>query len=305
VNKFNNLFFDENYEILSFDRFSSGENKFIGKGIKCRFCKKDKSETTFLNVSHAIPQLLGNKRIILLDECDSCNKFFSENLEDHFGKYTKPYRTFSRIKGSKNKIASYKSKDGFTTISVNKEQQDIEFFIQPESNMFFDELSNSIKITLDFESHIPVAVYKTLVKIALSLIEDETELLAFQGTIKWLLERDHSIHAMLPLTMQTQFIENGEAINGGFVCLFRRKEGHPVPYAIFIVGFRSWVYQIQVPSYLDGQSFGVNGLSFSYLKPPYFHIPCEKTFKDEVDLSNPEKQSFSKTWTIKYGDVAL
>lgn len=97
----NNLFFDENYEILSFDRYNSGEKKFIGNGTKCRFCENDKSKTTFSNESHAIPESIGNKKIILRDECDICNRFFSENLEDHFDKYTKPYRTFARIKGKK------------------------------------------------------------------------------------------------------------------------------------------------------------------------------------------------------------
>ena len=289
MNKYNNLFYDENYEILSFDRYSSGEKKFIGNGIKCRFCKKDKSETTFSNKSHAIPESIGNKKIILRDECDICNKFFSENLEDHFDKYTKPYRTFARIKGKK-KIPTYKSKDHQTRISVDN-QQDIEIFIPLESKI--DAQSNTIKILLDFEPHIPAAVYKTLVKMALSLIEEEeeNEILAFQVTIKWLLEKDHSKHFMFPLKMLTQFIGNGDALNS-FVCLLRRKEGKIVPYAIFVIGFGNWVYQIFVPSHLDSQP-----CSYSI---PYLHIPCNIVSKEVVDLSSSEKKSFSETRTIQY-----
>lgn len=153
-----------------------------------------------------------------------------------------------------------------------------------------DEPSNSIKIPLDFEPHIPAAVYKTLVKMALSLIEEEKEVSAFQMTIKWLLEKDHSKHFMLPLKMQAQFIEND--ILESFVCLLRRKEGKNVPYAIFIIGFGNWLYQIIVPSHLDGESF-------SYMIP-YFYIPIEKVFVKTVDLSISEKQSFSQILILKY-----
>jgi len=288
VNEYSNLFFDENYEIISSDRYSLGKKKFIGNGIKCRFCENDKSKTTFSNESHAIPRFIGNKRIILRDECDVCNEFFSKNLENHFDKYTKPHRTFGRIKRY-TKIPTYKSKDKQTRISVDKER-DVEIFIPLESDI--DMLSNPIKIPLDFEPHIPTAVYKTLVKMALSIIENEDEMLAFKITIKWLLEKDHSKHFMLPLKMQVQFIENGDTIND-FVCLFRRKEGKTeVPYAIFAIGFGSWVYQIIVPSHLDGQLF-----SYS---TPYLYIPCEKVSAKVVDLSDSEKQSFSETWNLKY-----
>ena len=215
------------------------------------------------------------------------NKFFSENLEDHFDKYTKPYRTFARIKGKKNKIPTYKSKNKQTRISVDKEQG-IEIFLPLESKV--DVSSNSIIIPLDFEPHIPVAVYKTLVKMALSLIEDEKEVSAFQMTIKWLLEKDHTKHFMLPLKMQAQFVEND--ILESFVCLFRRKEGKNVPYAIFIISFGNWLYQIIVPSHLDGESF--------LYMIPYFYIPIEKVFVKTVDLSITEKQSFSQILILKY-----
>lgn len=294
--KYNNSFFDENYETLSLEIYSSGKNKFIGDGVKCRFCKKDKSETTFSNISHAIPQAIGNKRIILRDECDICNKFFSENLEDHFDKYTKPYRTFARIKGE-SKIPTYKSKNKKTRISVDKER-DIEIFL-PVGSDIFDNTSNSMKISLDFEPHIPAAVYKALVKMALSLIEDEKELSAFQITIKWILEKDHSKHFVHPLKMQIQFIENGAILRDGFVCFLRRKKGKFVPYAIFVIGFGNWIYQILVPSHLDGQvTLCENSQSFLY-SIPYFYIPCE-SIKKVVDLSCPEKKSFSEKVTLKY-----
>lgn len=246
-------FFDENYDLLSSGNYGSGKNKYIGckdpLKKRCRFCGKGKDETSFKNVSHAIPEFLGNHQLILLNECDECNKLFSENLEDHLDKYTKPYRTLAHVKG-KNKIPSYKSKNELSRISAGKDVE-IEFWQQPGSDMLTNETPNSMKFKLEFESYIPVAVYKALVKIALSLIEDQKELEAFKMTIKWILETDHSKHFMLPLEMLTTYIPGFQPIKSLFAFLFRRKEGKSVPYAILVIGFGNWIYQIHVPSHLD------------------------------------------------------
>ncbi|MGU5717188.1 HNH endonuclease [Aeromonas taiwanensis] len=63
---------------------SRPDRQFISDGTSrlCRFCEKDENKTTFSNESHAIPECLGNHQLILLDECDVCNKFFSEKLNN-------------------------------------------------------------------------------------------------------------------------------------------------------------------------------------------------------------------------------
>ncbi|CUU82526.1 HNH endonuclease [Campylobacter hyointestinalis] len=76
---------------------------------KCRFCGKSCPEVTFKNISHAIPECLGNKQIICKNECDECNKFFSEKLENHLDKITLPYRNINFLKG-KIKFQAIKSK---------------------------------------------------------------------------------------------------------------------------------------------------------------------------------------------------
>lgn len=101
-----------------------------------------------------------------------------------------------------------------------------------------------MKIKLEFEPNIPAAVYKALVKIALSLIEDQKELAAFQVTIKWLLDTDHSRPIMLPLEMLTTYIPGFQPIHSLFAHILRRKEGKSVPYAILVIGFGNWIYQI-------------------------------------------------------------
>ena len=86
---------------------SKGDKLFIDSESErvCRFCGKSESQVTFKSVAHAIPESLGNKRVILLNECDECNSFFSETLEDSFDKYTKPYRLLFGVKDKKKSQA--------------------------------------------------------------------------------------------------------------------------------------------------------------------------------------------------------
>ncbi len=289
-------FFNENYDLLSLGKYGSGKKKYIGckDPKRCRFCEE--AEPTFKNESHAIPEFLGNHQLILRDECDVCNEGFSENLEDHLDKYTKPYRTFACIKGKK-KIPSYKSKDKLSRISAGKDVE-LEFWHQPGSDMLSNETQSSMKVKFDFESHIPVAVYKALVKIALSLIEDQKELAAFQITIKWLLDADHSRPFMLPLEMLTTYIPGFQPIDSLFAILLRRKEGKSVPYAILVIGFGNWIYQIHVPSHLEGQSFTYP--LYYYPIPEIEKLKAGELQSERIDLSSSEKKPSSKTMILHF-----
>ncbi|MEC4503531.1 HNH endonuclease [Klebsiella pneumoniae] len=114
-------FYNENYISLFQAFISKGEKEVcIGMDDKCRYCGKSHTETTFKNKSHAIPLFLGNYVYISRDECDDCNKAFSEGIEDHLDKYTKPFRLVAKIKGRK-KVPAYKSKDQKSRFSFSSE----------------------------------------------------------------------------------------------------------------------------------------------------------------------------------------
>ena len=102
-------FFSENYDLIfSSGVWSIGTERKVLIGEKenklCRFCGKDESSTSFNNVSHAIPESLGNKTFIALEECDTCNEEFAQGIEDSLDKYLKPYRTLAHIKGKKKSL---------------------------------------------------------------------------------------------------------------------------------------------------------------------------------------------------------
>ena len=73
----------------------------------CRFCGKSEPEVTFKLEAHAIPEGLGNKSIFSNYECDPCNQAFGRGIENDLGNWSKPMRTFSRIRG-KNSVPTLK-----------------------------------------------------------------------------------------------------------------------------------------------------------------------------------------------------
>lgn len=85
---------NHNYRCVFIGHLGVGQKQYIGPDIPttCRFCGKSTPEVKFQNDAHAIPQLLGNRKLILVDECDACNSFFAAKLEDHLGKLLKPGR---------------------------------------------------------------------------------------------------------------------------------------------------------------------------------------------------------------------
>jgi hypothetical protein len=60
----------------------------------CVVCKKSKPEVTFKKRPHAIPEGLGNKSVLIGDECDGCNEGASK-YENDLMNFLTVYRTFA------------------------------------------------------------------------------------------------------------------------------------------------------------------------------------------------------------------
>lgn len=291
-------FFIENYEMIATGTYSIGPKKFLKDGEVrfCRFCEKDESETSFKTIAHAIPECLGNHQLILLDECDACNKHFSEKMEDHLDKFTKPYRIAGQIRG-KNGVPSYKTLNKKNRIDLKEKlvvqsQHDEDFFE-------IDHQNNEITINFHQEPHIPLAVYKALIKIALSIIESKHEVEPFRATIKWLLLSDHLYSVINPALVMEAFVPGPRPTNGVFVALFRRKElVMDVPYSIAVIAFGNVILQFLVPSDIDKNRKMTVQMPFL---PSPFEL-CEWPFGSikygSIDLSGTEK--IKRNFPVKY-----
>lgn len=294
-------YFDSHYDIISSGHYGTGRKIFISSNTeKCRFCDNVKASTEkFSNDSHAIPQFLGNRQLILLDECDDCNTFFSNTLEDHLDKYTKPYRVFAAIRGAK-KVPKYKSKDGKSRV-VSESDTTIHLHSPRDGGIIATESNNSQKLQFDIEPHIPAAVYKALVKIGISLVRDERELPAFSATIQWLKDSNHSHSFIQPLQLLMTFIPGYRPQRSVAACLLRCKQVGTAPYAVLVLSFGNWVYQVYIPSHLEATK--EQTLQYDTY---WFPMPFEKNWpigpvsRRIVDLTSDVKAPAVATMTIHF-----
>ena len=100
---------------------------YIGEADKskriCRFCKNQREIVTFENKAHAISEALGNKNIILREECDVCNEYFDKNIERDFIKFVDLFRG---IYGAKGKKGTLKIK--YKNATIENKGDKIDFF---------------------------------------------------------------------------------------------------------------------------------------------------------------------------------
>lgn len=245
-------FFIKHYDIIADYHLGKGEKIYVGNdGKVCRFCGKKEPHVTFNNVSHAVPEFLGNKQLICKNECDTCNSFVSHNLETHLDEYTKPFRTIAHIKGKK-KIPTSQSRDLKSRYEVNQEKNSKIRSRVDGDFASIDVKNKEIKTNFPIGTYIPTAVYKCLVKIALSVIPD-AELILFKYSLHWIMESNHSVKLCKPQILLKTFIPGNKPNNDKLtIFVLRTKVECPVlPYCVFIMCFGNMVYQILVPSDVD------------------------------------------------------
>ncbi len=226
----------------------------------CRFCGKDDTEVSFKNKAHAMPELLGNKSIVLINECDNCNKFIGQELEDQLGKYLAPFRTISHILG-KNGVPRYKSNDG----SLRIDWKDNIAYIQTLegcSAVQFDEDNTCVTIELQRDAYIPIDVYRCFVEMSLAVIDTE-EYLELKKNAAWVrldrktVDGEKGIKESLPFAGQYASNVFETFIPGPYkaeptIWIFKRKEDVcDVPTYISVVEFGNYRYQFCIPSEKD------------------------------------------------------
>jgi hypothetical protein len=169
----------KNYDILP----NGTVRKFIGiKNLyarKCRFCGLGYLETEFKQTAHAISEGLGNKKVFLYEECDSCNEKFSRELEPDLINYFSIFRTFFDIKGKggskKLKGKEFKiTNDGQPIINFSSERH------RPDPG------DKSYILNLELLDKVNTQdIYRCLSKFVLSVI-DTKYIVSFKETIKWI-----------------------------------------------------------------------------------------------------------------------
>ncbi len=300
-------YFENNYDLISNYNLKDikGKDEEVFLGTKenkiCRFCGRKEPEVTFDEKAHAIPELMGNKSLFTYYECDDCNRRFCKKLEKHLAAFMGISRTILGIEGKK-RIPQYDknndkiyNKNGTVIVQTT---------IDNESNILEHNVMNkTMKIITKKDRYIPLSVYKCFVKMVLSII-DEKELEKINWAVEWLDEKKQkkNTYNIKPLILYVAFTPGTPIYEGIDVFLFRRKTmlQVKVPYIIFVIRFKNFVYQIYIPENdICGKYGKINysymcfpGASFEDIKVQYSY----GDFSSEEYIDKNTKEEFELTY---------
>ena len=212
---------------------------YLGKEPKkCRFCNEP--NVTFEKDAHAFPEFIGNKYLLSHHECDTCNKEFGEKIETDMANFMLINHIIAGVQGKDRKIPNYQR----SGVRLNSNGKHIDF-----KNLDVDNLNDrQFTVNLTNPAFAPIAVYKCLTKMALTLMPEE-ELGNFSDAFKWIKEKQHknsnySFYSLIAFysysKIQFPFIT---------AILLKRKEQikSGIPYFIFRLTYANFSFQIYIP----------------------------------------------------------
>lgn len=232
-------------------RIAGTTRSAIGNPIKkqrvCRFCNRSHPETTFKKKAHAISEALGNKNVIIYDECDKCNENFGKGIENDLLTYVSLFRTMFGIQGKSgtkkivgSNFKAQKSQDGDVQFDM------FDFGDRPPEG---DEYNLNLK----FQDKIILQnIYRTLCKFFISVIDDD-QLQHFKKTIDWISGKFNAktlpvIRELISYEMYTP--------QPKIVYYIRKDDDSGKPYAVCMFFFTIKVFLFAIPfSSKDSDSF--------------------------------------------------
>lgn len=290
-------FAEEYTRIVDFHLKPGDKQRRIGRASsvrQCRYCGLDERGTTFnQTTAHAIPELVGNRILISMDECDQCNKHFGETIEDDLGKYLLPLRVASSLKGksgfpsTKDRLSDIRSQDSRVQITPNAEDA-----------LEIDRVNQIITIRATRQPYTPLGVFKCLVKMGLAILPDD-ELMHCSSAAAALREPIDSQRKPfdVPALAYVTFFPGLSRKNIFLQIWKRRSDNSRRPCLIFFIFFHNVSFQIALPC-IHGLGDGNNQIDFCF-----FDNRDLLKNSDEVDTPSVEVIDLT-TPTIIAGEVA-
>jgi hypothetical protein len=244
-------FYAEHYAVIGTCLLARGEKASILGDVDnrhCRFCGGHPPIVTFKKEAHAIPQSLGNNSLFSAYECDVCNALFGRTIENDFANWSKPMRTFARIRG-KNGVPTLKSDSARWRIEYDNDKNGFNIDHREDNPVFTVDLEHKeITLTLKRDPYTPIGVVKAFVKMGLSLLP-ESEMQHFTECLAWIRERgdEETFITSLPVIYT---VTPGAMPNDKITALIlRRDAAHvDVPYAHFVLIYGNEMFQVMLPS---------------------------------------------------------
>lgn len=267
----------DNYNI---DQPRTDRRTIIGTKNKsdrvCRFCEKGISDgATFRKVAHAISEGLGNKNIILADECDSCNEYFGKEIEPQLITHLDIYRAFLGIKG-KNGLPTITFKNG--KITHNDEMAVV--VTQDFEKISDEEFIVTLKTNNKFN---PLKLYKALVKIALSTVHAQV-VQDFRATYEWLSSAEGGtveLPKIARCVLHSGFTKHPEITN-----YVRKSDDYSLPHLFSEFRIGSFLYVFIVPFSKQDRLRFVESAEYENFWDRLEHYAAVKTWTfDRIDTS--------------------
>ncbi len=204
------------------------------KNKTCRFCGKSEDEVSFKKNAHVFPESIGNKILLSNYECDICNQYFGNTIENDYSKFFSLYHSIMQIRG-KNGIpkCSFKIPCSKRTDKCAKNCIDVNFDFKENrphirvckevDSQFIKLTNNSITISKPVDKYCPIGVFKAIVKMAITVMPFE-EIQLFSNVIKWILDTEHNnFYIDKKLLVRYKIIPGFNVTKYPHYMLFRRK----------------------------------------------------------------------------------
>lgn len=266
-----NEFYNQNYVYLRTPSYLLSNSPTIVLGHKecriCRFCGKSEPQVTFKLKAHAIPECLGNRTLFANFECDQCNRYFGEGIENHLGNWSIVTRVVAGIRGKK-RIPKIRRADSQSGLTVTRKPEGLVYTEFGDASIVdFDEANGRATLSAEKYTYTPIMALKSLVRIAIMLLPDD-EIDYFSETISWIRDAEHSkkffskcpvVKTLIPGPNWNQLI---------IPRLIRRKPcSDGFPYAFLILGFANHLFQVWLPCRTKDESIWNKALEIPPLIP--------------------------------------
>jgi len=289
----------KSYTIVAFD---GSTKKPIGESDKtkrvCRFCNNKRQPLSFKNVAHSISESLGNKKIILHEECDGCNAEFGSaaGIETSLITFLKFYGIFFGIRG-KEGIPKLKGRNFELS---NEGQIEIKHYADSEEEVEKAKTKNitDTKFRLEtFDNIVMQDIYRTLCKYALSVI-DASLLPQFQDTIDWI-NRKSSIPKLPKVAILASY--NFFKTHPSLIVYLRQDNNIELPYAIGEFHYTFLTFAFIIPLTKADKKDFTNDSDYGNFWNFFKHYSMTKEW-DYRNFSDDTKRKFTLNLNFKKND---
>ncbi len=241
--------FGGRYTLLSHvTAWAGGPRSLLGERGRCRYCSI-RGQGKFRKRAHTVPEALGNRWIISLDECDDCNEIFA-CYDDHLANSVSPFLTLGGIKGKQHKIRQTGRSAGDSVLICEPAGGlSMRTVAEPQDHISLDPIAQKLQFAMPIPGvpFRPRYAYKSVVRTGLALMP-EVELEHFRLIRAWLLDKDDAVEfPCLDVAMSFSSISNAPP-SVAAVLLRRADPTDPTPYMLFFLCAGSICLQIDLMS---------------------------------------------------------